>query len=192
MFLLIDNYDSFTYNLVQAFHALGHKPVVMTNDDPAVLDMAENPELARVCISPGPGHPSRAGFCPEFLRRLDPRIPVLGVCLGHQLLGLHAGARVEVGPCIMHGKQSEIVHDGTGLFSGLPNPMRVGRYHSLVVRADEDAANPRFTVTARGPEGEVMALRYNDRPWVGVQFHPESILTPAGRQLLKNFLATIQ
>ncbi len=187
MFLLIDNYDSFTYNLVQAFHALGHKPVVMTNDDPAVLDMAENPELARVCISPGPGHPSRAGFCPEFLRRLDPRIPVLGVCLGHQLLGLHAGARVEVGPCIMHGKQSEIVHDGTGLFSGLPNPMRVGRYHSLVVRADEDAANPRFTVTARGPEGEVMALRYNDRPWVGVQFHPESILTSDGLRLLDNF-----
>ena len=187
MFLLIDNYDSFTYNLVQAFYALGHKPVVLHNDDPAVLEMAANPELAMVCISPGPGHPANAGFCPEFLKRLSPKIPVLGVCLGHQLLGLHAGARVEVGPCIMHGKQSEIVHDGTGLFSGLPNPMRVGRYHSLVVRADEDAENPRFTVTARGPEGEVMALRYNDRPWVGVQFHPESVLTPDGLRLLGNF-----
>lgn len=187
MFLLIDNYDSFTYNLVQAFYALGHEPRVLRNDDPAVLEAAVDPGLKMVCISPGPGHPSRAGLCPEFLNRLDPRIPVLGVCLGHQLLGLHAGARVEIGPCIMHGKQSEIVHDGTGLFSGLPNPMRVARYHSLVVRADEDAANPRFSVTARAPEGEVMALRYNDRPWVGVQFHPESVLTPEGLRLLGNF-----
>ena len=178
MFLLIDNYDSFTYNLVQAFYALGHTPRVLRNDDPAVLEAATDPELSMVCISPGPGHPADAGLCPEFLKRVDPRVPVLGVCLGHQLLGLHAGAGVEVGPCIMHGKQSEVVHDGTGLFSGLPNPMKVGRYHSLVVRADEDAANPRFTVTARAPEGEVMALRYNDRPWVGVQFHPESVLTP--------------
>ena len=191
MFLLIDNYDSFTYNLVQAFYALGHKPVVLRNDDPAVLDMAVNPELSMVCISPGPGHPADAGLCPEFLKRLSPRIPVLGVCLGHQLLGLHAGAKVEVGPCIMHGKQSEIVHDGTGMFLGLPNPMRVGRYHSLVVRADEDAENPRFTVTARAPEGEVMALRYNDRPWVGVQFHPESVLTPDGLRLLGNFPQSI-
>ena len=187
MFLLIDNYDSFTYNLVQAFYALGHTPRVLRNDDPAVLEAATDPELSMVCISPGPGHPADAGLCPEFLKRVDPRVPVLGVCLGHQLLGLHAGAGVEVGPCIMHGKQSEIVHDGTGLFSGLPNPMKVGRYHSLVVRADEDAANPRFTVTARAPEGEVMALRYNDRPWVGVQFHPESVLTPEGLRLLGNF-----
>ena len=187
MFLLIDNYDSFTYNLVQAFYALGHTPRVLRNDDPAVLESASDPGLSMVCISPGPGHPADAGLCPEFLKRVDPRVPVLGVCLGHQLLGLHAGAGVEVGPCIMHGKQSEIVHDGTGLFSGLPNPMKVGRYHSLVGRADEDAANPRFTVTARAPEGEVMALRYNDRPWVGVQFHPESVLTPEGLRLLGNF-----
>ncbi len=187
MFLLIDNYDSFTYNLVQAFYALGHTPRVLHNDDPAVLEAATDPRLRMVCISPGPGHPAHAGLCTEFLKRLDPAIPVLGVCLGHQLLALHAGARVEVGPCIMHGKQSEIVHDGTGLFSGLPNPMKVGRYHSLVARADEDAPNARFTVTARAPEGEVMALRYNDRPWVGVQFHPESVLTPEGLRLLGNF-----
>ena len=187
MFLLIDNYDSFTYNLVQAFYELGREPVVLKNDDPAVLELAESGRLEMVCLSPGPGHPSAAGLCPEFLKRLDPRVPVLGVCLGHQLLGLHAGAVVEVGPCIMHGKQSDIVHDGTGLFSGLPNPMRVGRYHSLVVRAEDADANPLLTVTARGPEGEVMALRYNDRPWVGVQFHPESVLTPDGLRLLGNF-----
>lgn len=187
MFLLIDNYDSFTYNLVQAFYALGHTPRVLHNDDPAVLEAATDPKLRMVCISPGPGHPAHAGYCLEFLNRLDPAIPVLGVCLGHQLLALHAGARVEVGPCIMHGKQSEIVHDGTGLFSGLPNPMKVGRYHSLVARADEDTPNARFTVTARAPEGEVMALRCNDRPWVGVQFHPESVLTPEGLRLLGNF-----
>ncbi|MBQ9407536.1 MAG: anthranilate phosphoribosyltransferase [Desulfovibrio sp.] len=187
MFLLIDNYDSFTYNLVQAFYTLGHKPVVVSNDNPALLDMAQDPDLAMVCISPGPGRPEKAGFCLEFLQRLNRSVPVLGVCLGHQLLGLFAGAKVDVGPCIMHGKQSEIVHDGTGIFVGLPNPLRVGRYHSLVVSADEDAENPRFTVTARAPEGEVMALRYNDRPWVGVQFHPESVLTPEGLRLLGNF-----
>lgn len=187
MFLLIDNYDSFTYNLVQAFYELGREPAVLKNDDPAILELAESGRLEMVCLSPGPGHPSAAGLCPEFLKRLDPRVPVLGVCLGHQLLGLHAGAAVEVGPCIMHGKQSDIVHDGTGLFSGLPNPMRVGRYHSLVVRAEDADANPLLTVTARGPEGEVMALRYTDRPWVGVQFHPESVLTPDGLRLLGNF-----
>lgn len=187
MFLLIDNYDSFTYNLVQAFYTLGHDPVVVQNDDPKLLELAHDPAVKMVCVSPGPGHPNQAGLCLEFLKRLEPTVPVLGVCLGHQVLGRLAGAPVEVGPCIMHGKASEIVHDGKGLFSGLPNPMRVGRYHSLVVRSEEGRENPRFTVTARGPEGEVMALQYNDRPWVGVQFHPESILTPEGLRLLGNF-----
>lgn len=189
MFLLVDNYDSFTYNLVEAFRQLGHDPLVVRNDDPTLLRLAEDPALKMVCLSPGPGHPDKAGLCPDLLAlldRRDPAVPVLGVCLGHQALGRFAGAPVEVGPCIMHGKTSEIVHDGAGLFAGLPNPMRVGRYHSLVVRS-EDNASSRFTVTARGPEGEVMALRYNDRPWAGVQFHPESILTPDGLRLLANF-----
>lgn len=184
MFLLIDNYDSFTYNLVHAFQALGHDPVVAHNDDPRLLSMAEDPELEMVCISPGPGHPREAGLCLEVLKVLPPHVPVLGVCLGHQVLGLAGGAVVEVGPCIMHGKESDVEHDGTGLFTGLPRPMRVGRYHSLVVR---EAENLPFAVTARGPMGEVMALQYHDRPWVGVQFHPESVLTPDGPRLLANF-----
>lgn len=187
MFLLIDNYDSFTYNLVQAFQKLGREPVVMKNDDPAILEMAKNPDLEMACLSPGPGHPDKAGLCPQFLKNLPEDVPVLGICLGHQLLGRHAGANVNVGPAIMHGKQSEIVHDGEGIFKDLPNPLKVGRYHSLVV----DDANPAFTVTARGPEGEIMALQYNDRPWVGLQFHPESVLTPDGLALLENFPKTV-
>lgn len=189
MFLLIDNYDSFTYNLVQAFCTLGHNPIVMYNDDPRLPDMALHPDLRMVCLSPGPSHPANAGLCADFMRQLPHHIPVLGVCLGHQLLGHLAGAKVGVAPCIMHGKSSEIVHDGTGLFQGLPNPLSVGRYHSLLVSSpsEQDADAAPFTVTARGPEGEVMALRYKDRPWVGVQFHPESILTPQGLQVLANF-----
>ncbi len=187
MFLFIDNYDSFSWNLVQAFYSLGRAPIIYANDDPRLLELAAAPDLEAVCISPGPGHPESAGLCLEFLRRLPPHIPVLGVCLGHQILGYYAGAQVSAAPYVMHGKSSDIVHDGTGLFEGLPNPMRVGRYHSLVVQAPADDARAAFTVTARGPEGEVMALSYHDRPWVGVQFHPESILTPDGVRLLGNF-----
>ena len=186
MFLLIDNYDSFTYNLVQAFYALGHEPVVKYNDDPAILELATHPGLKAVCISPGPSDPAHAGYCLEFLNRLPHHIPVLGVCLGHQILGAHAGAEIIRAPYIMHGKVSEIVHDGLGIFKGLDNPMRVGRYHSLLVKDHLG-----FQVNARGPEGEVMALRYHDRPWVGIQFHPESILTPKGQKLLANFPSAI-
>ena len=190
MFLLIDNYDSFTYNLVQAFQSLGHDPLVVRNDDPRLLDLIHDPELDALCISPGPGHPRDAGLCLQVLAALPPHIPVLGVCLGHQVLGLFGGATVDVGPVIMHGKASDIEHDGTGLFTGLPNPLQVGRYHSLVVKEPDEtttASSLPFTVTARGPLGEVMALRYKDRPWVGVQFHPESVLTPDGLRLLGNF-----
>jgi anthranilate synthase/phosphoribosyltransferase len=187
MFLLIDNYDSFTYNLVQAFSMLGDAPVVVYNDDPRLLDLATNPEVERVCISPGPSHPINSGYCLEFLKRLDPSVPVLGICLGHQILGLHAGSEVLRAPHIMHGKTSDITHDGQGLFKGVANPMCVGRYHSLAVQVGVDEKNPLFKVTARGPAGEVMALQYVDRPWVGVQFHPESVLTPDGMKLLANF-----
>jgi anthranilate synthase/aminodeoxychorismate synthase-like glutamine amidotransferase len=189
MFLLIDNYDSFTFNLVQAFMQLGRKPVVVKNDDPALPAMAKRPDLSMVCISPGPGHPRAAGLCLDFLADLPPRIPVLGVCLGHQILGHFAGARVEVGTQVMHGKQSAIAHDGTGIFSGLPQGMLVGRYHSLLVRAEDAPETLLVTARAGGDleHGEVMGLRFRDRPWAGVQFHPESVLTPDGMRLLANF-----
>ena len=187
MFLLIDNYDSFTYNLVQYFQCLGEDPLVLKNDDPKILDLAKSGTLDKVVLSPGPSVPGKAGFCLDFLKLLPKTVPVLGVCLGHEILGLFAGAPVKVGPVIMHGMTSDITHNGRGLFDELPNPLRVGRYHSLVVVSDDDNPKPNFTVTARAPLGEVMALQYNDRPWVGVQFHPESVLTPDGMSLLANF-----
>lgn len=189
MFLLIDNFDSFTYNLVQAFQKNGQDPVVLRNDRPEILELATSPELKMVCISPGPSHPRNAGLCLQFLEKLPTTTPVLGVCLGHQILGHFAGARVDVGPNIMHGKTSHISHDEEGLFAGLPNPMVVGRYHSLLVHTDEMPAT--LVVTSKTSEGEVMGMRYTDRPWAGVQFHPESVLTPDGPQLLANFPASI-
>ena len=188
MFLLIDNYDSFTFNLAQAFLQLGRKPVVVKNDDPSLLDMAVRPDLEMVCISPGPGRPEKAGLCLDFLAALPHEIPVLGVCLGHQILGCAAGARVAVGTRVMHGKQSGIEHSGTGIFRGIASPMSVGRYHSLLVHL-EDAPLLDVIASSSAPDGtrEVMAFRYKDRPWAGVQFHPESVLTPEGQRLLANF-----
>jgi len=187
MFLLIDNFDSFTFNLVQAFQLLGAEPVVIRNDEDEVLRLAEGGKLTRVCLSPGPSNPENAGHCLEFLKRLPARVPVLGVCLGHQTLGHFAGAPVVRAERIMHGKTSLVHHQGAGIFAGLPNPFEVCRYHSLLVPA-EKAAHA-LEVTARTDRGEVMGLAYRDRPWFGVQFHPESILTPHGPKILKNFLS---
>lgn len=186
MFLLIDNYDSFTYNLVQAFQQLGAAPVVLKNDDDEVLELATSGRLERVCLSPGPSKPLNAGHCLEFLNRVSATIPILGVCLGHQCLGHFAGATVERNERIMHGKTSDIHHNNEGLFEGAPQPMEVCRYHSLVVRAHE--APDLLEVTSTTTEDEVMGIRYKDRPWHGLQFHPESILTPDGPHLLSNFL----
>lgn len=188
MFLLIDNYDSFTYNLVQSFQVLGHPPVVLKNDDPEILKLAASGTLSRVCLSPGPSRPEEAALSPEFLKILDahqPDIPVLGVCLGHQLLGAFGGGEVYVAPRIMHGKTSLVRHDGRGVFQGLPDPFQAGRYHSLLIRPP--AQNSPFVVTARTEEDEVMALCFSDRPWIGFQFHPESLLTPKGMDLMANF-----
>jgi len=186
MFLLIDNFDSFTFNLVQAFQQLGADPVVIRNDRETVLDLATSGSLERVCLSPGPSTPENAGFCLEFLARLPKEIPVFGVCLGHQTLGHFAGAPVERAGRIMHGKTSQVFHEGQGVFAGLDSPFEVCRYHSLIVPAEKAADT--IDVTARTRQGEVMGIQYKDRPWHGVQFHPESILTPDGPKLLQNFL----
>jgi anthranilate synthase component 2 len=188
MILLIDNFDSFTFNLVQVLQKLGVDPVVLRNDDENLFSYIHDPELTAVIISPGPSRPENAGLCLEFLNKLKPEIPVLGVCLGHQILGYYAGARVEVADEIMHGKTSDVYHDQKGIFKGLPNPMQVCRYHSLVVVPQDD---PPFSVTARTKDGKVMGLCYSDRPWMGVQFHPESILTPDGPKLVQNFIGLV-
>jgi len=189
MFLLIDNFDSFTFNLVQAFQQLGADPVVLRNDREELLDPAFVAGLSRVVLSPGPSRPENAGNCLKFLAVLDevgPTTPVLGVCLGHQTLGCYAGASVVRADRIMHGKTSMVLHKGEDIFAGLPQPFEVCRYHSLIVLADE--APDKLHVTATVAEGEVMGMCYKDRPWSGVQFHPESILTPEGPKLLANFL----
>ncbi|WP_461209745.1 anthranilate synthase component II [Desulfocurvus sp. DL9XJH121] len=189
MFLLVDNYDSFTFNLVQAFQRLGKDPLVLKNDDPRILDLAASGDLDLACLSPGPSRPENAGLCLEFLARLPHTVPTLGVCLGHQTLGHFAGAPVVQAERIMHGKISMIEHDGQGLFADMPNPVEIGRYHSLLVDVDAapEEAKKLLRVTARTREGEVMAMTYTDRPWAGVQFHPESVLTPEGMKLLARF-----
>ena len=191
MFLLIDNYDSFTYNLVQVLAGEGTIPHVLRNDDERLLDADLQLQLTAVLISPGPSGPEKSGLCLEFLSRLDPAVPVLGVCLGQQILGHAAGWRVVRAERIMHGKTSRIHHNGDELFSGLSEPFTATRYHSLLL-APEDGGEGRPRVTAWTEEGEIMGIRYADRPWMGVQFHPESVLSEEGPRLLANFLRLVE
>jgi anthranilate synthase/aminodeoxychorismate synthase-like glutamine amidotransferase len=183
--LLIDNYDSFTYNLVQAFLVLGAEVLVYRND-------AITPEAAlglsptHLCISPGPGTPYDAGVSMEMIRTFRGRIPVLGVCLGHQSIVEVFGGKVVRAGRLMHGKTSFVQHDGRTLFAGLPQPCEVGRYHSLIAAPDTLPAD--LEVSARTAEGEIMGVRHREWLVEGVQFHPESILTPEGPRLLQNFL----
>jgi anthranilate synthase/aminodeoxychorismate synthase-like glutamine amidotransferase len=185
MLLVIDNYDSFTYNLVQYLGEIGARLHVVRND---ALDVEGIAGLApeRIVISPGPGNPDQAGVSLEVIRRLGPTTPILGVCLGHQAIGQAFGATVARARAQMHGKTSDIRHDGRGVFAGLSNPLVATRYHSLVVLADTVPAD--LEVTARAEDGEVMGLRHRRYPIEGVQFHPESILTVEGKRLLANFL----
>lgn len=184
--LLVDNYDSFTYNLAQAFWVAGAEVHVVRNDAIDVAGaLAYDP--THVCISPGPGRPEDAGAAPDILRAMLPRTPLLGVCLGHQMLVHVLGGKVVRAPRLMHGKASDALHDRQGLFTGLPDPMQVGRYHSLC--ADPDTLPDVLKVTARTAEGEIMGVRHRELPAFGVQFHPESVLTPDGDALLRNFLA---
>ena len=184
--LLIDNYDSFTYNLVQAFLILGAEVDVRRNDTVTVAEaLASAP--THVCISPGPGTPYEAGISMEIIRAFAGKVPVFGVCLGHQSIVEVFGGKVVRAGRLMHGKTSQITHDGLGLFDGLPNPCEIGRYHSLI--AQPESLPPHLLVTARTAEGEIMGVRHRELMVEGVQFHPESVLTPDGPRLMGNFLA---
>ena len=184
MTLLIDNYDSFTFNLAQYLGELGAAPVVRRNDQVTVDEIAEM-RPSRIVISPGPGRPEDAGVSVEVIRRFGPNVPLLGVCLGHQGIGIAFGGNVVRAGELMHGKTSTVHHDGTGVFRGLSQPFSAGRYHSLVI------AQPLpddLELAARTEEGTVMGVRHRTFPIHGVQFHPESVLTTEGRHILRNFL----
>ena len=182
--LMIDNYDSFTYNLVQYFQELGEEVAVYRNDK---IDVAQIRRLAprRLVVSPGPCSPAQAGISVAAIRELSGEIPTLGVCLGHQAIGYAFGGRVIRAPQLMHGKTSPIHHDGSGIFAGLPSPFTATRYHSLIV---EEPLPPELVRTAWTEEGELMGMRHREPPTFGVQFHPESILTEHGHRMLANFL----
>jgi anthranilate synthase/aminodeoxychorismate synthase-like glutamine amidotransferase len=184
--VLIDNYDSFTWNLAHRLGELGAEVRVVRNDAIAVADVAALAP-SQIVISPGPGRPEAAGVSIDVLRRYAGRIPTLGVCLGHQALAIAFGGRVERAVVPMHGKTSLVRHEGTHLFAGLSSPLEVGRYHSLVIPEDGVPAGFVRTAWVDG-EGTVMAVRHADQPIYGVQFHPESVLTPSGHRLLQNFL----
>jgi len=184
MVLVIDNYDSFTYNLVQYLGELGADLRVVRNDETtleAIAAMA--PE--RIVISPGPGRPEDAGLSIDIIRRFGPTTPLLGVCLGHQAIGAAFGGTVGRAPTLMHGKTSMVSHDGRGVFAGLDGPFEAGRYHSLVVQPPVPDV---LEVSAQTADGVVMGLRHREHPIHGVQFHPESVLTGAGKTILRNFL----
>jgi len=185
MLLIIDNYDSFTYNLVQYLGELGAELVVKRNDEITVAEIeALQPEA--VVISPGPCTPKEAGISNDVIAQLGPKLPVLGVCLGHQCIGHVYGGNVVRAPRLMHGKTSPILHDGTGVFADLPSPFDATRYHSLII--DPPSMPESLVINARTAEGEIMGVRHKEYPIHGVQFHPESILTRHGKDLLKNFL----
>ncbi|MFT5679385.1 MAG: anthranilate synthase/aminodeoxychorismate synthase-like glutamine amidotransferase [Myxococcota bacterium] len=185
MVLLIDNYDSFTYNLAQALMVLGAEVTVYRND---AITLAQIAELApgHLVISPGPGRPEDAGISPDAIAMLTGRIPVLGVCLGHQAIVSVLGGVIGAARSLMHGEPSQVRHDGRGLFAGLPADLTVGRYHSLA--ADPAHLPAALEVSATTADGEIMAVRHRTHPTLGVQFHPESVLTPQGPALLANFL----
>jgi len=183
--LLIDNYDSFTYNLVQAFLVLGADVRVFRNDE-ITVEQALAQQPTHVCISPGPGTPHDAGVSIDVIRAFAGKVPVLGVCLGHQSIVEAFGGKVVRAGRLMHGKTSVIEHDGRVLFAGLPQPCKVGRYHSLI--AQPESLPPELEVTARTKQGEIMGVRHRTLTVEGVQFHPESVLTPDGPRLMGNFL----
>jgi anthranilate synthase component 2 len=185
--LMVDNYDSFTYNLVQAFRAAGAEVTVRYSDEIEVGD-AEALEPSHIVISPGPGRPEDAGISVDIIKHFAGSKPVLGVCLGHQAIGVAFGGQVGAAMSLMHGKASEVYHDRRSIYSGLPNPLPCGRYHSLAV-AEADLPDE-LMISAYTSDGEIMGIRHKSLPVEGVQFHPESVLTPQGDRLIANFLAS--
>jgi anthranilate synthase/aminodeoxychorismate synthase-like glutamine amidotransferase len=185
MILLIDNYDSFTYNLFQYLSELGEEVTVVRNDAMSPDEM-DNFKPERIVISPGPGTPEQAGVSNDVIRHFGGRLPILGVCLGHQCIGYAYGAKVDHAGEIKHGKSSMVLHDGKGVYKGLPNPFPAIRYHSLAVM--KDSVPECLKVTASTDNGIIMGLRHKEYPVEGVQFHPESIMTQVGKDLLRNFL----
>jgi anthranilate synthase component 2 len=185
MIFVIDNYDSFTYNLVQYLGTLGAEIEVARNDAISVKDLAKKP-LEGLVISPGPGEPKDAGITEDAIRELSGKVPILGVCLGHQAMGEVFGGKVVRAPRLMHGKTSPILHRGRGVFAGLDNPFEATRYHSLIV--ERESLPGVLEVVAWTPEGEIMGLKHQDAETWGVQFHPESVLTSQGIKLIENFL----
>ncbi len=187
MILMIDNYDSFTYNLVQYLGQLGEDVVVRRNDE-TTLEEIEAMAPEAIVLSPGPCSPDEAGITLDVVRRFHEQIPILGICLGHQAIGQAFGGRVVRAERVMHGKTSPVVNDGRTTFRGMPNPVTAGRYHSLVV--ERGSLPDCLAVSAETEEGEIMGIRHQTHPVEGLQFHPESILTPNGKRMLRNFLET--
>ncbi len=186
MILVLDNYDSFTYTLVQYFGEMGQQVEVRRNDQVTVADV-ERMKPERILISPGPCTPQEAGISIELIKRMAGKAPILGVCLGHQALGAAFGGKVVRADQLMHGKTSAIEHDGRTIFAGIPSPMTATLYHSLVV--SENGLPKELEISARTADGTIMGLRHRKFPVEGVQFHPESVLTEHGKEILKNFLA---
>jgi len=188
MILMIDNYDSFTFNIVQYLGQMGEDVQVYRNDK-ITLDGIRELKPQAIFLSPGPCSPREAGITVDVIREFHASIPLMGICLGHQAIGFAFGGEVVRAGRIMHGKVSPVRHDGKTIFAGLPNPFTAGRYHSLVVRSETLPAC--LEVSARTDEGEIMGLRHKEYPVEGIQFHPESVLTPQGKRILRNFLKTL-
>ncbi|HHV58356.1 MAG TPA: aminodeoxychorismate/anthranilate synthase component II [Firmicutes bacterium] len=188
MVLLIDNYDSFTYNLYQYIGELYPHVEVVRNDE-VTVDEVVNSGAERIVLSPGPGRPEDAGICVELIRKLEGRIPLLGICLGHQAIGYAYGGKIVKAGKIVHGKTSMIIHNGHWVFYGVKNPICATRYHSLVI--EKESLPEELEITARTSDGTIMGIKHKKLPVYGVQFHPESVLTENGKQILKNFLGVI-
>ena len=189
MILMIDNYDSFTYNLVQYLKQMGREVDVYRNDEFTAADMAGR-DIEAIFLSPGPCSPREAGVTVDVIRHFHQDIPIMGVCLGHQAIGYAFGGEVIRAAKVMHGKTSPIYSDGRTIYQGLPNPFTAGRYHSLIVRRDNLPSC--LEISAETEEGEIMGLRHREFPVEGIQFHPESILTPQGKRIIRNFLNLVE